>query len=56
MIEIVNSKGMLMYTLLLTKANQGATIPTATWANGVYFYRYQVGDKTLQSGKIEVIK
>ena len=44
--------------VVVTKPVQNGeiTIPTATWANGVYFYRYQVGDKTLQSGKIEIIK
>ena len=44
--------------VVVTKPVQNGeiTIPTATWANGVYFYRYQVGDKILQSGKIEILK
>ena len=55
-IQIYDIKGVLIFSSIIDKNNQGLTVRTSAWASGTYFYRYSIAGKTQQSGKIEVLK
>ncbi|RFM37048.1 T9SS C-terminal target domain-containing protein [Chitinophaga silvisoli] len=54
--ELVNTLGQLMQTVGLNGANSKVTFNVAGYTPGVYFYRYIVAGKLMESGKLVIAR
>ena len=52
---IYDQTGKMIQSIILIAGQQVAEINTNTWANGLYFYRLNSPNSTLQSGKFTVL-